>query len=183
MKKYVDNYSYLTLLAGSIVLLDQWSKSIVRKNLTLSQTWMPWEWLASFARVIHWKNAGAAFGLGQSFGGLFTVLAFIVIGLIIYYYPHIPREDWPFRIALGLQLGGAIGNLVDRLAQGYVTDFISVGKFPVFNVADASISVGVAVLVIGMWIQKGETEAARTESRASAGEAEPSLGVEDLHSE
>jgi signal peptidase II len=55
---------------------------------------------------------------------------------------------------MGLQLGGALGNLIDRLTQGYVTDFISVGTFPVFNVADASISIGVAILILGMWIKE-----------------------------
>jgi signal peptidase II len=55
---------------------------------------------------------------------------------------------------MGLLLGGAIGNLIDRFRQGYVTDFISVGKFPVLNIADASISVGVAILFIGMWLQE-----------------------------
>ena len=55
---------------------------------------------------------------------------------------------------MSMLLGGALGNLISSLAQGYVTDFVSVGNFPVFNVADASISVGVVVLFFGMWIQE-----------------------------
>ena len=77
---------------------------------------------------------------------VFTVLAFIVIAAIIYYYPQVANQDWSLRLAMSMQLGGAIGNLIDRLTIGHVTDFISVGTFPVFNIADASISVGRVVL-------------------------------------
>jgi len=77
------------------------------------------------------ENSGAAFGILQEFGGIFTILALIVAIVIILYFPQIPRQDKFLRIALGLQLGGALGNLIDRLSQGYVTDFISVGSFPV----------------------------------------------------
>jgi signal peptidase II len=63
------------------------------------------------------------------------------------------------RLAMGLQMGGAIGNLIDRVVVGHVTDFISVGTFAVFNVADASISVGVAVLILGVWLQERRQKA------------------------
>jgi signal peptidase II len=82
------------------------------------------------------------------------VLAFIVIGLILYYYPQVEKADWSLRLAMSMQLGGAIGNLTDRLAIGHVTDFISIGTFPVFNVADASISVGAVVLLLGIWVME-----------------------------
>jgi signal peptidase II len=85
---------------------------------------------------------------------ILTVLAFIVIGAILFYYPHVDQDDWSLRLALSMQLGGALGNLIDRLTIGHVTDFISVGNFPVFNVADASISVGAAVLFLGVWIRE-----------------------------
>jgi signal peptidase II len=114
---------------------------------------MPWDWLAPYARIVYWHNSGAAFGLGQNLSTIFAVLAVIVGGAIIIYYPQIPIKDWPLRIALAMQFGGAMGNLIDRLTIGFVTDFISVGNFPVFNVADSSVTVGVAVLIIGMWIQ------------------------------
>jgi signal peptidase II len=85
---------------------------------------------------------------------VFTVLAFIVIGAIIYYYPQVSTVDWPLRLAMSMQLGGAIGNLIDRLTIGHVTDFISVGTFPVFNIADSSITVGCVVLLLGVWWQE-----------------------------
>ncbi len=104
-----------------------------------------------YARIVHWSNTGASFGMFQGFGMVFTVLSLIVAAVIVYYYPRVPVEEWPLRIAMGMQLGGALGNLIDRVTRGEVTDFISVGNFAVFNIADASISVGVAVLLIGMW--------------------------------
>ncbi len=145
--------SYLPLLgiAGLVLLLDQWSKSAVRNNLAFGESWMPWDWLAPYARVLHWGNEGAAFGIFQGAGGFFTVLAIVVSILILVYYPKIESGIWSLRIAMGLQLGGALGNLTDRLNIGYVNDFMSVGTFPVFNVADASITSGAALLLLFTW--------------------------------
>jgi signal peptidase II len=97
------------------------------------------------------------------------VLAFIVIGLILYYYPQVEGADWSLRLAMSMQLGGAIGNLVDRLTIGHVTDFISIGTFAVFNVADASISIGAAVLFVGIWMMEraGKKKKESTEGNAS----------------
>jgi signal peptidase II len=82
------------------------------------------------------------------------VLAIVIIALILIYFPMIPADDFFFRLALSLQMAGAAGNLIDRLYRGYVTDFVSVGRFPVFNVADSCITLGVVVLLIGMWIEE-----------------------------
>ena len=178
MKKYIRDYAFLFTLAGVIIALDQWTKEIVRTHLTSGELWSPWEWLTPYARIVHWHNTGAAFGLGQNLSLVFTLLAILVVGAIIFYFPQIPRQDWPLRIALGMQLGGAAGNLIDRLAQGYVTDFISVGTFPVFNVADSSISIGVAVLIIGMWISER-----RTNLEIRPTEVESTLKPEEIHGE
>ena len=156
MKRYVRDYLILLGVAGAVIALDQWTKWLVRTNLPFQGTWLPdWlGWLSPYARIVNWHNSGAAFGMFQGAGMVFTVLAFIVIGAIIYYFPQVETEDWTLRLAMGLQLGGAAGNLVDRLMMGKVTDFISIGTFPVFNVADSSISVGVAVLLLGVWLKE-----------------------------
>ncbi|MCK5314412.1 MAG: signal peptidase II, partial [Anaerolineales bacterium] len=154
MKKYIRDYLTLLVISGSIVILDQWTKTLVRTQVPFGQAWSPYEWLAPYARIVHWKNAGAAFGILQGFRDIFTILAILVAIAIIYYYPKVPRENWYIRLALALQLGGALGNLTDRLTHGYVTDFISIGNFPVWNVADACISLGVAILIVGMWLQE-----------------------------
>jgi len=141
-------------MASFVIVIDQVSKALVRAQLELGAIWLPWDWLEPYARIVHWKNTGAAFGMLQSFGDVFTVLAIVVAIAILYYFPQVPSGDWPLRLAMGLQFGGAVGNLIDRLRIGWVTDFISVGSFPVFNVADASISIGVAVLLIGVWLKE-----------------------------
>jgi signal peptidase II len=82
----------------------------------------------------------------------------IVAVVILYYYPRVPREDWPLRLAMAMQFGGAVGNLFDRLTIGWVTDFVSVWKFPVFNVADACITVGTMILILGIWYKERKQE-------------------------
>jgi signal peptidase II len=154
LKKLFTSYAVLFLIAGVVVLLDQLTKEWVRLNLQLGEIFRPELWLTQYIRIVHWKNTGAAFGMFQNMNPVFMVLSVLVIGVILYYYPQIPRQDWLVRLSMGLLLGGAIGNLIDRFRQGYVTDFISVGKFPVLNIADASISVGVALLFVGMWLQE-----------------------------
>jgi signal peptidase II len=173
---HIRDYTYLLVVAGTIIFFDQLTKSIVRANLFLGDMWAPWDWLIPYARIIHWKNYGAAFGIFQNGNTVFTILAFIVSGLILYYYPRVARSDWALRLAMGLQLGGAVGNLIDRLTQGYVTDYISVGNFPVFNIADASISTGVAVLVLGIWL----TERKRSTSEEAPPPPDPESAVAPL---
>jgi signal peptidase II len=155
LKKAFLNYRFLFLIAGVIIVLDQWTKWLVKTSLpNPGDYWSPWPWLTPYARIIHWTNTGAAFGIFQGFGDVFSVMAIIVSLGILYYFPQVPNSEWPLRLAMGLQLGGAVGNLIDRLDQGHVTDFVSVGNFAVFNVADACISTGVVVLVLGVWIRE-----------------------------
>jgi signal peptidase II len=155
LKRYIRDYALLLLMAGIIIGIDQWTKMLVRSKLEFGAIWAPWDWLLPYARIVHWNNSGAAFGILQGQSLLFTILAFLVTGVIIYYFPRVSSRDWTLRMAMGLQLGGAVGNLVDRLTmKGNVTDFISVGSFAVFNVADASITVGVVILLIGVWIKE-----------------------------
>lgn len=154
MKRYLKQYLFLLILAGTIIALDQWTKSLVRANLELGEMWSPWEWLAPYMRIVHWKNTGVAFGLFQNMGQYLKYLPIVVAAAIIYYFPRVPDEDGSLRLAMSMQLAGALGNWIDRMTIGYVVDFISVGGFPVFNVADSSITIGVAVLMLGMYLQE-----------------------------
>jgi signal peptidase II len=157
LKDSVKKYGLLFLIAGLLIALDQWTKYLVRTNIPFGESWMPWTWLAPYARIVHWNNTGVAFGMFQGYGYIFMVLAVLVAGAIIYYYPRIPANEWLMRVALGMQLGGALGNLIDRIFYNFhVTDFISVGNFAVFNVADASISCGVVLLLLVVWIREGQ---------------------------
>lgn len=170
MKKTIKNYWAIFLIAAVIVVLDQWTKWWVRTNIAAGESWLPdsLQWLAPYARIVHWYNRGAAFGIFQQGNMVFTVLAFIVIAAIIYYYPQISSADWSLRLAMSMQMGGAIGNLIDRLSRGHVTDFISVGTFPVFNVADSSISVGCVVLLLGVWWQERLARKAKAQEQAAS---------------
>ncbi|GAB4539363.1 MAG: signal peptidase II [Anaerolineales bacterium] len=170
---------YLNLLgvAGLVIALDQWTKWLVRAHIDFGGQWLPdaLNWLSPYARIVHWSNGGAAFGMFQNGGVLFAILAVLVIAAIFYYYPQVEADDWTLKLAMGLQLGGAAGNLIDRLSLNFkVTDFISVGTFPVFNVADASISIGVAVLLLGVWLKEREEK-----KLAAANNNQPANGLGD----
>lgn len=155
-KRLTRDYSLLLSLAGAVVAIDQWTKWLVRTRLPVEGIWLPAgvDWLEPYARIVHWHNRGAAFGMFQQASLVFTILAILVIAAILYYFPRVDRADWTVRVAMGLQLGGATGNLIDRLLRdGTVTDFISVGSFPVFNLADSAITVGVVILLLGLWLK------------------------------
>jgi signal peptidase II len=154
LKKYIWDYIFLLTIASIIVLLDQWTKHLVRTLIPFGKSWSPWTWLEPYVRIVHWQNTGAAFGMFQRYGMVFTVLAFVVAIAILYYFPRVPRNEWAIRLAMAMMLGGAVGNLIDRLIQGTVTDFVSLGTFAVFNVADACISVGTAILILAVWISE-----------------------------
>lgn len=181
MKKYVSMYAKLLSIVAVVVALDQWTKWLVRENIPFATQWLPENmgWLMPYARFVNWHNTGAAFGMFQNGALIFTVLAFIVIGAILFYYPQIESEGWIFQLALGLQLSGALGNLIDRLTRdGKVTDFISLGTFPVFNVADSAITVGTAILILGVWLKERAEKQARAESEAGADEEQVVLSEE-----
>ncbi|HNC87860.1 MAG TPA: signal peptidase II [Anaerolineales bacterium] len=178
MNRVVKDYLVLFGVGGTSIALDQWTKWLVRTNIEFGMQWLPDSlmWLSPYARIVHWYNKGAAFGMFQNGNIVFTILAFIVIGAIIYYYPRVEAGDWTLRLAMGLQLGGAAGNLIDRLRVGQVTDFISVGTFPVFNIADASISVGVAVLLLGVWLNERKEKLNAAQQSTPEGE-QPAAAV------
>ncbi|MBN1438744.1 MAG: signal peptidase II [Anaerolineales bacterium] len=151
----VRNYVLLALLAGMVLAADQVTKELVRTQLDFGEIWMPIDAIRPHMHIVHWSNTGAAFGMFQQGGMVFTVMAIIVSAAIIWYYRDSDNASWLVRIALGLQLGGALGNLTDRLLHGTeVTDFIWFGFFPaVFNLADGAISLGVALLLLDMLIE------------------------------
>jgi len=181
MKRYVKDYLFLFSIAGVIVFFDLWTKKLIRDNLPYGESWNPWDWLSPYARLVHWKNTGAAFGMGQDLGLIFAGLAFFVIVAIIYYFPKVDAHSWLIRLALAMQMGGALGNLIDRLLNDmHVTDFVSVWTFAVWNVADAAISVGTLLLLLGVWLDERKQEAAQTESEPLAAEAESGSEVQSF---
>ena len=176
LKKYWSAYLFLFLIGGIIIGIDQWTKALVRATVPLGSDWLPagLNWLMPFARIRYWYNSGAAFGIFQNGNLVFTILAILVTLLILYYYPLTLHEGWYLRVAMAMQFAGADGNLIDRLRFGHVTDFISVGNFAIFNISDASITVGVVLLILGVWWKersdKRRAVAAATPDQEAGGE-------------
>ena len=143
--KWRQNVFFL-LTALLIVAADQLIKIWIRANLAVGQSLFE----AGFFRLTHVHNTGAAFGLfrGQSFP--LTIVALVGIGVLLVYallvYRRFPLLNNKLnRLALGLVFGGTVGNLIDRLRFGYVTDFIDFGFWPAFNIADSAIVIGVII--------------------------------------
>jgi len=139
------------LAALLIAVADQLSKTWIRTNLAVGQS-LP---EVGFLRLTHVHNTGAAFGLfhGQTFP--LTIVSLVGVAALLFYavllYRHFPFLDnrlaW---VGLGLILGGTVGNLIDRLRLGYVTDFIDFGFWPAFNLADSAIVVGVIIFAYSL---------------------------------
>ena len=156
----------LILAAAAAFGLDQLSKHIVRSNLSLGEAWPA----DSFISLKYTTNSGSAFGLFPNQTTLLIVASFFAVGFLIYFYKTHARPRKLLRLAIGLQLGGAIGNLFDRVRDGTVVDFIDVGPWPTFNIADSSIVVGMAILVGLLTLWSDTTE---DESAAKGGGEEP----------
>ena len=176
LKKLLRNYSLLIIVATIIISLDQYTKYLVRQNLDLwTETWAPWDWMLPYVRIVHVPNTGVAFGMFQGFGDIFSIVAIIVALIIVFYFPRVPVSDWSLRLAMSLQLSGALGNLIDRLTIGHVTDFVSVGNFPVWNIADASITIGVVVLILGVLITEIEEKKRKVSNQESQLESDTEM--------
>ncbi len=152
---FLQRYGLLLTVALICTIIDQVTKRIVEANIDLYAT-VPF--IDPYLNWTRTQNFGAAFSLFQNGGLFFIIVAVIVTGVILYYAPRLPAGDWLSRVAMGLQLGGAMGNLIDRLRQGYVTDFIhlripQIGfDWPVSNFADIFIVSGVILLIISSFI-------------------------------
>ena len=114
-------------------------------------------------RITCTYNSGSAFGLFNDQTIFLIFSSFIAIGVMLWIYHNYPTHGHLLRLSLGLQLGGATGNLTDRILFGQVTDFIQIGFWPVFNLADSSIVVGVSILG-WLLIFKSRTQVAETEN-------------------
>lgn len=151
-----SRYRLLVGVSLLTALLDQALKAWVRHQLAFGEVWAPWPapWRYGL-RIIHWRNSGAAFGLYQGANDWLLWVAVAVIVLVAWQFRHTSSEARCLRWGLALQVGGALGNLWDRIVYGSVTDLFAVARFPVFNLADAAITFGVFCL---LWstLQKAE---------------------------
>lgn len=152
------------LISLAVLVLDQWSKWLVELHLPLftSKTVIPK--LLSFTHV---QNTGVAFGLFAAHGNavgtwILTGLGVFALTFVGFYFRMVPTKDRALLVALALVLGGAVGNLLDRVAQKAVTDFIdfSIGTYHwhTFNVADSAITVGIVVMIVASFRKGAEPE-------------------------
>lgn len=137
-----------------VILADRWTKELAVRYL-LDPGARSVQVLDGYLRFTYVENRGAAFGLFQEQTTFFIVVGLIVIGVILASYRYMPEPSWLLNFCLGLQMGGAIGNLIDRIRVGYVVDFIELTYndatiWPVFNIADSAICVGVAGLALSV---------------------------------
>ncbi|NBC22014.1 MAG: lipoprotein signal peptidase [Gammaproteobacteria bacterium] len=148
-------------LAAVVVLVDQLVKGLVVSAMALGDR-VP---VTPFLTWVRWHNEGAAFSILSDAAGwqrwFFVALALGFAVFIVYELRRLPRDQWLMGVVYGLILGGAVGNLIDRVLHGYVVDYVLLhwGQyyFPAFNVADAALSVG-AALWIGVMIQEYRRE-------------------------
>jgi signal peptidase II len=164
-----------------VLLADQSSKYIIVNSLQRYQEWAPIPALRWLFAITYTTNTGAAFGLFPNGSVFFVVIAVAVVLAILVYYRQLATHEWLLRFSLGLQLGGAVGNLLDRLTRGYVVDFIHFKFWPVFNVADSCIVVGVALMAYFLLKEGKENPGEQREVSAAGGHeqenSEPNLSA------
>jgi signal peptidase II len=142
-------------VAVVVFVIDRVTKAWVSENIPLG-TARPI--VGDYVRIVHAQNTGAAFGLLPERTTLLSVLSVVAVLAIVYYYRQIASNSALVSATLGMQLGGAFGNLLDRITQGYVVDFVDVGigdvRFWAFNVADSSIVVGIILVTLALWYEE-----------------------------
>jgi signal peptidase II len=147
---------YLVLIGSALAVfaLDQTLKALVVQSLKNGRYI---ELLDGLVRLDFTRNSGAAFGLFQSGGFVFAAVAILVSLGILFFYRRVAASPLLVRLALGLILGGALGNLVDRVRFGYVVDYVDLRWWYVFNLADSAIVVGVGLLLLHSTIESSDT--------------------------
>lgn len=143
------------LIALLVIALDQLTKWMIVKKMEYGESI---EIIENLLYITSHRNRGAAWGILQGQMWFFYIITIAVIIGLVYYIQKMAKESILLGVALGLMLGGAIGNFIDRVARQEVVDFVHTYifrySFPVFNVADAALSIGVGLLVIHMFLEE-----------------------------
>jgi signal peptidase II len=157
------------------IVLDQWTKVLAREHLKPLNAWQSKVIIPNYFDLRYSENTGVAFGMFQRLPGgriWLTLVALFALLLVGYYLLKSGPKQTRLHLALGLVGGGAIGNLIDRIAYGRVTDFIvwHVGRheWPAFNIADAALVVGVCLMALDMLFDKRGQSTADTASGSTA---------------
>ena len=171
-------WALFAALALTIVAADQLAKALVTRSLAPGQSV---DVVGDLVRIVFGQNSGALFGLFKDNALMFGIVSLIVVGLIVVYHARTTASLY-LTITLGLLLGGAIGNMVDRLRLGYVVDFVDVGlgptRFYTFNVADSAISVAIFLLFVAA-LRPSLVDGSAPAAPASQARAVTSGGLDD----
>jgi len=145
----------LLLTALAILVADQVTKALVVANLAIGEKT---QLLGDLVQVWHAQNRGASFSLFQGWSIVFLVVSVLSIAMVAYFHRSLRDQSPWLHLLLGIVLGGTLGNFIDRLRQGYVTDWLSIGigdtRWPTFNVADSSLVVGIGILVLYLLLSR-----------------------------
>jgi signal peptidase II len=145
------------LVAAVVLALDQLTKHTIATGIAVGQE----KKFLPGVTLVHYRNTGVAFSMFSSGGTLVLVFTLVALALLFGYFVLHPERPWLW-IPTGMLVGGAIGNLIDRIASGAVTDFIKLPHWPAFNVADMSITFGVLAL---LWVLEGPRQRRAAQSR------------------
>lgn len=166
MRPSLRHWAVLLAVIGLVLAADQLTKLYIESTLAPGQTVIPIPALGDYFRIVRSHNTGAAFGFLPDAGWLFSIIAVVVsIGMLVAHY-RMPAGDWGKRLAMGLVIGGALGNVIDRIRIEHVIDFINY-RIPgvisnVSNIADHGIVVGVILLLILSWRSADDSPARAT---------------------
>ena len=182
MRKYLSYFNFknviqLIITSGLVLALDQASKLLVQRNMELYQAI---DLIGGFFRIVYVRNTGAAFSILTDRVYLLIPVAVVAVVLILFFYFRLEKDERWMRLSLSFVLGGALGNLTDRIAYGSVVDFMDLFwrnfHWPTFNFADVFIDVGVAMIIIKILFfdRRGRTEeeAVKTSSSSSGSSSE-----------
>jgi len=163
----------LVAVAAAVVAADQWTKAWATRTLAYHQ---PVDLIGEFVRLTYTRNSGVAFGIGAGLPFPYYLFSIAAVIAIVFLFARQRVTGIGRQIALALILGGAIGNLIDRLSTGEVVDFIEIGwgrwHWPVFNVADSAVTVGVVLFAL-TWPQRRAPDAHGDGASGDDANAEP----------
>jgi len=168
MNSMLRKWLFLLVIVVIVIALDQVTKQLVISNLRLNETFRPIPALAPYFQIVRSENTGAAFGFLTQSSDFFLVIALVVVAIMLVFYPRVPNAARLTRFAMGLVVGGALGNAFDRVSHGAVIDFINY-QIPgiisnVSNLADHAIVLGVLIIVAQSWRADSAKDRAEAET-------------------
>lgn len=163
------------VIAIIVFALDQLTKYLVVQQIGMGNVFNPIAALP-LLRIVGSYNTGTACGYFPQASILFTLAPFFILAVVIWFYRSQTTPSWLLSIGVGLIIGGAFGNLTDRLRLGYVVDFIQIGTFPIFNVADSAVSTAVVIMLL--WsLREDSTRGVKTSGAEPAVKSDASLRI------